>query len=140
VTHSHASRVALVVPAAAAYAWVAAGQQPFTLAQEMMVALPALAVLVVALSRPSWSGPSWSGPSWSGGAGTKRGSTVPWVVLFVMGAAWELIAFFASPRADRPTLSSFADDAMGTHAGRAVMFLLWLALGWSLVKRRAVRP
>ena len=38
-------------------------------------------------------------------------------------------------RADHPTLSVIADDIMSVHVGRALMFLLWLTLGWLLVKR-----
>ena len=46
-------RFALVVLlAAAVYSWVAAGFRPFTIAEEVMVAIPAIVVLVAAW-RPS---------------------------------------------------------------------------------------
>jgi stearoyl-CoA desaturase (delta-9 desaturase) len=44
-------------------------------------------------------------------------------------AAWELLAFFSSPRRDHPTLSSIADRIMSVHAGRALVFAAWFALG-----------
>jgi hypothetical protein len=124
VTHPRAVRTTVVVVASAVYAWVAAGQRPFTLAEEVMVAIPAAAVLMVAVIRPSWSR-----------SDAARGSTGPWIVLAGVALAWELIAFFSSPRHDHPTMSTIADEIMSVHAGRAVVFFLWLALGWSLVTR-----
>jgi hypothetical protein len=64
----------------------------------------------------------------------QRGSLV-WVALFVGFAAWELNALFSSPRDDHPTLSSIADWIMSVHAGRAAVFLCWLALGAALALR-----
>jgi hypothetical protein len=55
-------------------------------------------------------------------------------VLLVL-VAWELTAYFSSPRHDHPTLSTVADDIMSSHPGRTVMFGLWLALGWLLFVR-----
>jgi hypothetical protein len=52
-----------------------------------------------------------------------------WAALLLAIAAWELLAFFSSPRRDHPTLSSIADRIMSVHAGRALVFAAWLALG-----------
>jgi hypothetical protein len=64
-----------------------------------------------------------------------------WVGLIAAATLWELAALFSSPRDDHPTLSSIADDVMGTHPGRAATFALWLVVGWLLfvrpVERRA---
>jgi hypothetical protein len=118
-----ALRTTVVVVAGAVYAWVAAGQRPFTLAQEVMVAIPAAVVLLVAVVRPS---------SRRSGAAA-HGSSVPWLALAGVALAWELTAYFSSPRHDHPTMSTIADELMSVHAGRAAVFLLWLGLGWSLV-------
>jgi hypothetical protein len=59
-----------------------------------------------------------------------------WLALLALAFAWELGAFFSSPRADHPTLSVIADEIMSVHAGRALLFLLWLGLGFLLVVRR----
>ena len=60
-----------------------------------------------------------------------------WIGLVALLGGWELVAYLSSPRHDHPTLSSIADQVMSSHAGRAAMFALWLALGWSLFVRRA---
>ena len=113
-----------VVVIAAVYSWVAAGLRPFTLAEEVMVAIPALAVFAAAWrpSRPP-AAVRWSRPS-----------VALWLALVVLTVGWELLAYFSTPRHDHPTLSVIADEIMSVHVGRALMFLLWLGLGWLLVR------
>ena len=125
---------AVVVAAVAVYSWVAAGLRPFTLAEEVLVAIPALLVLVVAMRT--------SGPGRTGLPDTpSRGSVAIWLGLVVIAAGWELNAYFSSPRSAHPTLSVIADDVMSVRPGRALVFALWLALGWVLVRgSRAAHP
>ena len=130
--------VVVAVGGAAVYSWIAAGFRPFTTTEDVLVAIPAIAVLVLAC-RPS---PASSPPIFDQPARrASRGSVAVWIALVVLATVWELTALFSSPRADHPTLSVIADDIMSVHPGRALMFLLWLALGWVLVKRpRTARP
>jgi hypothetical protein len=104
------------------YSWVAAGRRPFTTTQEVMVVIPAIGVLLVALLRPSRPAPRPDA----------RASLAVWLALAAVALAWQLAAYFSSPRRDHPTVSSIADDIMSNRPGRAFVFLLWLALGWSL--------
>jgi hypothetical protein len=115
--------VPLAVVAVLGYSWIAAGFRPFTTPEEVMVAIPALIVFAGA----------WR-PSRPARGHFSRGSVAVWLGLVVLTFAWELNAYFSSPREDHPTLSVIADDIMSVHAGRALMFLLWLTLGWLLVK------
>ena len=116
--------LAFALGAAAVYSWVAAGFRPFTVAEEVMVAIPALLVFAAAW-RPSRAPAT---VRWS------RASIACWLGLVVLAIGWELLAYFSSPREDHPTLSVIADEIMSVHVGRALMFLLWLALGWLLVR------
>jgi hypothetical protein len=120
--------VLLVVVVVAVYSWVAAGLRPFTFGEEVMVAIPAIAVLVAA-SRPSPPAGEHEVVR------SSRGSAALWLALVAVAFTWELFAYFSSPRRDHPTLSVIADEVMSVHLGRAVLFLLWLALGWLLVMR-----
>ena len=123
-----------IVVAVVAYSWVAAGRRPFTLSEELLVAFPAVLCLAVAMWTPGTVRADPSDRSW-------RGSAAVWLGLFAVTAAWELNAFFSSPRSAHPTLSVIADEIMSVQPGRALVFLLWLALGWVLVRRpRAVHP
>jgi hypothetical protein len=121
----------LAVVAIGVYSWVAAGFRPFTLAEEVMVAIPAIVVLVAAWRpRPSVVEHPVMRSS--------RGSAALWLGLVVVAFAWELFAYFSSPREDHPTLSVIADEVMGVRLGRAVVFLMWIALGCALVMRPRV--
>jgi hypothetical protein len=120
--------VALIV-----YAWVVAGLRPFTDPENILVAVPILAVLLLAARR----GPS--NPYPVNRSAAPRGAIV-WLGLAGAIVAWELIALFSSPRDDHPTMSSIADWIMSVHVGRAVFVLVWLVLGVALARRPSVRP
>ena len=53
--------------------------------------------------------------------------------MVALAVGWELVALFSSPREEHPTLSTITDEIMSVHPGRALVFALWLALGWLLV-------
>ena len=121
--------IASAVAGLVAYSWIAAGFRPFTLAEEVMVAIPAVLVFAAAWRSSRRTEPRVvdRSPRWSAGV---------WLGLVVVAFTWELSAFFSGPRVDHPTLSVIADEVMSVHPGRALVFLLWLALGWLLVARR----
>ena len=121
--------VPLVVLAVAVYSWVAAGLRPFTIGEEVMVAIPALVVFAAAW-RPTRPPPP---VRWS------RASVALWLGLVILAVGWELFAFFSSPRDDHPTLSVITDEIMSVHAGRAVLFSSWLTLGWLFVRTPPVK-
>jgi hypothetical protein len=125
--------IALVVVAVGVYVWVAAALHPFTLGEEIMVAIPALLVLL---------GACWPTRRTAAGEGRRssRGSIAVWLLLVTLAVGWELYAYFSSPREQHPTLSIIADEIMSVHPGRALLFLGWLALGWVLVTRRQAAP
>jgi hypothetical protein len=106
------------------YCWFAAGLRPFTIPIEVAVAGPSVVMAVLA----------WRGrPRGVDLAATPPERTMaPWVAVFVVLTVWEVANYFLSPRRDHPTLSSIADSLMGTHAGRAGLFAVWLLLGWAL--------
>jgi hypothetical protein len=115
------------------YAWVAAGLRPFTWPENAAVAIPVVLVLVL-LAR-WWGRPMDPANPDPEHARARRVAGAVWIGLVALLVAWELIAYFSSPRHDHPTLSTVADDIMSNHPGRAAMFALWLALGWLLFAR-----
>jgi hypothetical protein len=117
----------VLVGAVAVYSWIAAGLRPFTLGEEVLVAVPGLVCLAAAI----WT----SGTTRTDSAdASRRGSAAIWLVLVVAVVGWELAAYFSSPRSAHPTLSVIADNVMSIQPGRALVFALWLALGWMLVR------
>jgi hypothetical protein len=126
--------IASVVVLIGIYVWVAAGLRPFTRGEEIMVAIPALIGLVGAFL------PIRTAVA-ADASRASRASIAVWLLLVGLALSWELYAYFSSPRDQHPTLSVIADEVMSVHAGRALMFLAWLALGWVLIsRRRAAAP
>jgi hypothetical protein len=114
-----------------AYCWFATDLRPFTVPIEAAVAVPSLIVAALAWRRQG------SRTSMESDRNTaKWRDAAPWAVLFGLLTAFEVAAYFSSPRRDHPTLSSIADSLMNTHPGRAAEFALWLLLGWALFLRR----
>lgn len=68
-----------------------------------------------------------------------------WSALVVLGLAWEAYAFVRQPdwsRAhhDYPTISTLLDPVLEQGPLRVVGWLVWLVVGWRLVRPRASEP
>ena len=120
-------RLALIVAAGAigAYAWWTAGLRPFTWPALVAVVVAGVATIVVGTRarRPSES------------RARHPTGVLPWGVLCVVLAGWELAAYLQQPRADHPTLSALADQLIDWRPARALAFLAWIAIGADLSRR-----
>ncbi len=134
VTEGHRWAVAVAL-AAVVYASLASLTHPFTDGADIVTALPiavALAAMLVRM-RSSWrpapvvdaDGP---GP-------TPNRLWLAWATAAALVAGWEVYCYTAGPRSQHPTLSSLADGLDSSHAGKALAFALWLALGWYLLRQ-----
>ncbi len=125
-------RVALAVAVGAAYAWWVAGVAPFSALSYTLVAVPSLIALVVYAH--------------DGGFTPRRGdlaahyrrradgatleSVAPWLSVLAVAAALEVWGLALGGRSVAvPTLSTIVDHLLATHFERAVLFMLWLAVG-----------
>lgn len=66
--------------------------------------------------------------------------TLPWIVVLVALAAWEVQALLLQPTLTtsswaHPTLSTLMDSVLSSYVGRSISFLAWLALGGYLLER-----
>jgi hypothetical protein len=71
---------------------------------------------------------------------TGRPSAVPWVVVMLALAAWEVQALLLQPTLTtsswaHPTLSTLMDPVLSSHLGRSVSLAAWLGLGGYLMER-----
>lgn len=121
-----AGRAAAAV-AVAAFAWWAAGLAPFT--------TPSLVAVVGGGLVAMAAGARWlpRRPTPVEGAAPPAGLAA-WAVLVVALAAWELAAYVQHPRADHPTLSSLANDALRPRVVRAAALAGWLAVAARLAR------
>jgi hypothetical protein len=122
----------LVLVAIIAYSVVVGGFARYSWPATVSVLLPGVVVLWISWRLPSR--PS-SDPGPIGSVGV-----VAWVSVFVGAAIWELITLLqqpslSSPSYAHPTLSTLTDPILASHPGRAIGLILWLSLGWFLVRR-----
>jgi hypothetical protein len=119
---------------------IAAFTRPFTWPADVVTALGLLAVLAVVIVQLIGHPPALlarrSVPD-SGPVASRPGVArwTAWAVAIVLVAGWEVYSYLSAPRAQHPTFSSLLDTATGSHAGRGVVFAVWLVLGAYLVTR-----
>ena len=123
----------------AGLAGAASFTRPFTLGADVVTAIPLAVVFVVMLvtilplgkrNRRVDPGPA---PSPAVGFAPSR-RWLWWLAPLLAVTGWELYCYVSQPRVDHPTLSVLIDMLDGSHVGKFVAFVLWLALGWFLVR------
>lgn len=122
----------MLAAGAAAYALGAAATTPFTVAADVMTAVPIALLAVLAVAR--WP---WHPRPRPVRAGTHP--YLPWLCLTAAVVAWELANYLAhGSRSAHPTLSSMADAVDHHYLLKALVFFGWLCLG-ALVLRLGSR-
>lgn len=115
----------LLVAAAAAYSYGAAGATPFTWAANGVTA-GAFAAMAVVLTRRVVKPPPVRT--------VRPRQAVPLLLVLFLVLAFELATYFLNDRAAFPTLSSLYDEASRTRLVEAVFFFAWVLLGWELFR------
>ncbi len=117
---------------------LAAATTPFTTSADIAAGVPILVLAVMVVLR--WPLRPRPRPLHAHGAGDGRGTQVQhpwraWMILFGAVVAWELAEYAArGSRAHHPTFSSMADAVDRYVVLKAIVFLLWLALGVAIVR------
>jgi hypothetical protein len=118
--------------------------RPFTLPADVVTAIPLAGLPVAETVRivrirsarfPRAEGPvARSLAPWT--------TLVSWIVLSGVVIGFEVFNYLSLPRHAHPTLSSLCDELSSSHAGKAALFLAWLALGALLfgLGRRSIEP
>ena len=128
------SRQLLVAILVAGYSWLATGLRAFTIPIDVAVGIPVVIVL-----DSSWRRSRLGGVPPALQHRPPRRGVAGWAALTAALTAWELAAYKSSPRRAHPTLSSISDNITSGHPARALVFALWLLLGWGFFLRPA-RP
>ncbi len=97
------------------------------------LAVAAVGAVGIALS---WHGPLREEPL----EPVERSGKVLWMLVIVALSIWELTNLFLQPNLStdsyrHPTISVLSDPFLGTHIGRWLALLLWLRIGWGLLRR-----
>ena len=109
-----------------AYAWWAVGLAPFSAQATAAVVLAGVAAMAVGERERRRRRPPTDGDV---------SGIAPWAGLAAVAGAWQLAAYLQHPRADRPTVSSLANELLDSHPARAAAFLVWIAAAWWLARR-----
>ncbi len=120
-----------VVAGGVAVALLGASFQTHSWPSTIMVLIPAAAVLVLAIRRPTATIESTEA--------LRRGVPL-WSVLLGATLLWEAYAFVRQPdwsraNQDYPTMSTLLDPVLESGPLRIVGWLVWLGVGWRLVAR-----
>ena len=134
VTRSRASfRVSTPLAiGAVAYAAVVGAFARWSWPISIAVAIPgALAVAFAWIGTPRWADER---------APERDPSAVPWVIVLLALAAWEVQAPLLQPSLTtsswaHPTLSTLMDPVLALHLGRSITVAVWLGLGGWLLER-----
>ncbi len=111
-----------------AYALVAAATQPFSWQADLVTAVPVGALAVGAIVY-------WPRHPVRPQVHRQGHPYVPWVVAAATVVAWELVnELVPGARGDHPTLSSMLNAVDRYYALKALVFLAWLGLGWTVVR------
>ena len=131
-----ASVVALTV----AYALGAAATTPFSVAADVVTAIPIVLFAVAAVV--CWPLHPQPGPlPVPGAAGTRGHPYLPWVTLTAVVVAWELVEYLApGSRGAHPTLSSMADAVDRIFVLKALVFFGWIWLCVLIVRSGRAHP
>lgn len=124
--------LAVAVVVSAGYALGAAATTPFSLAADIMTAIPIVVITVVAIV--SWP----AHPDRSAVLTDEERPPHPylaWVLLFAAIVGWELVEYLVrGSRSAHPTLSSMADAFDRHYLAKAIAFFAWLWLGVAIVR------
>jgi len=138
---------ALVVGLTVAYAFGAAATTPFSVAADVVTAVPILLLAVAAVVcwplHPHASPPPADGVADAGAAGADARSHPfrPWVAITAVVVAWELVEYLApGSRGAHPTLSSMADAVDRIFVCKALVFFAWIWLCILIVRSGRAAP
>lgn len=123
----HPVRTAVAGAGVAGYSWVAGGIASFTTAATVAVAVPWVALAVIAFRWPPEKIPP---PERLDIAGASY-----WAVAAMMFFEWEAAGFRDGSQWWHPTLSVVAGPLLDYHAVKSAAFAAWLLAGWGLIRR-----
>lgn len=129
--------VVAVLIASAAYSWLASGTTPFTLWAEIACGVASVIVGHLAILKIVRMPKARDRHRTVASRALPGELLEPWILAVSLFIVWELSTYFAGfdgHRNEFPTLSVIANFISVWRPGKAVLFGLWLTLGWAIFK------
>jgi hypothetical protein len=109
------------------YAWVLGGTSPFSLKSLLGVLLPGAVVGVIAYGRPPERIPPPESVDVTGFS--------LWIICLALLVEWEAAAVRDGSPHWHPSLTELVNPLITPHAIKSAAIIVWLLVGWALVKR-----
>lgn len=123
----HPVRTGIVGAGVAGYSWLAGGIASFTTAATVAVAVPWVALAVIAFRWPPERIPPPERLDITGAS--------YWAVAAMMFFEWEAAGFRDGSQWWHPTLSVVTGPLLDYHVVKSTAFAAWLLAGWGLIRR-----
>jgi hypothetical protein len=123
----HPVRTAIVGAGVAGYSWVAGGIASFTTTAAIAVAVPWVALALIAFRWPPERIPPPERLDITGAS--------YWAIAAMMFFEWEAAGFRDGSQWWHPTLSVVTGPLLDHHAVKSAAFAVWLLTGWGLIRR-----
>ncbi len=123
--------------ASVAYSWIAAGTKPFTWGADLLCAIAFAPMAAAAFVRFRRMREARRHDGEFRGLQEPYQALEPWLLVVGLLILWELVTYFAGfggHREEFPTLSVLYNSAASLRPTKAILFLLWLCLGWGLFR------
>jgi hypothetical protein len=121
------ARTAAIGIVLAAYAWMAGSAAPFSTAALVMVLIPGVVLAVIAYAWPPERIPAPDKMDITG--------MFYWVIAVAALFEWEASAYKDNSLPWHPSLTDLIVPLLGPHIVKSVAILLWILVGWALVRR-----
>lgn len=129
----------LAATIAVLYSWFATGLAPFTDAAYVALSVPVVTALVLYGALGGFS-PRPDGITSYYRACADSTRVLPWAAIVAVALGLEIAGLALGGRSkDVPTLSTTIDQVLVTHAGRCLLYLWWLWVGFRAIAGPAIR-
>jgi hypothetical protein len=124
---AHLALLAVLAAGLAVYAWMAAAAAPFSRGALVAVLVPGAVLGAIAWGRPPKRIPppdelDMTGMSY-------------WMICLVAFFEWEASAWRDNSWPWHPSFTNLVDPMLAPHLIKSAAILVWLAVGWALVRR-----
>ena len=121
------ARTAAIGAVLAGYAWAAGAAEPFSTTSLVFVLIPGVVLAAIAVAWPPQRTPAPEKLDITG--------MFYWVIAVAALFEWEASAWKDNSLPWHPSLTDLINPMLGPHLVKSAAILLWILVGWALVRR-----